>query len=509
VTSTILVVDDRAADRAYLITLLGDRGYRVLEAADGVEGLAATHANRPDLVIADVVMPGIDGYEFVRRLRRDKIIAHTPVMFYTAISHGTKARSLAEACGVDRVLSKPSELKDILAAVQALLGSAGNPFVAAAHPEFEQEHIRLLTNKLFEKGKELEEANASLQASELQYRALFNQNPLPMWIVDESTFMFLAVNDAAVQHYGYSSGEFLNMSVLEIRPPEDVPAVRAEILEGRSKPLKDAGIRRHRTKDGRLIDVAIFAQHTTFEGRQARLTLAEDVTERERAQRKLRESGEQLRELAARLQSVREEERTRVARQLHDELGQALTALRMDCTWIKGKLTGADTNVIDRVQGSIHLVDETILTVRQLAADLRPGILDLGLRAAIEWQAEEFQTRSDIACVVEASSQAGPLSPEQDTEVFRIFQESLTNIARHSGASLVQVTICQAPDGLHLKVEDNGRGITEDEINRRSSLGLLGIRERVSLIGGTFSIQGRPGQGTTLRVDVPPRSAEA
>jgi signal transduction histidine kinase len=267
--------------------------------------------------------------------------------------------------------------------------------------------------------------------------------------------------------------------------------------------LRDAGIWRHLTKEGRLIEAAILAQHTIFDGRPARLVLAEDVTERQRAERKLRESEEQLRELAGRLQAVREEERTRVSRQLHDELGQALTAMKMDCIWITGRLAGADPKLIERARKSIGLVDETILTVRQLASGLRPGILDLGLQAAIEWQADEFQARSDIACVVDASVQAGILSKEQETELFRIFQESLTNIARHAGASLVQVTLRQDAVGFQLEVADNGRGIREEEISRRNSLGLLGMRERVSLIGGTFAIHGSPASGTTVRVYVP------
>lgn len=375
--ATILVVDDQAVNREFLSTLLGYRGYRILEAANGAEGLAATLANRPDLVIADVVMPGIDGYEFVRQIRSDDTIALTRVMFYTAVYHEAKARSLAQACGVTQVLIKPSEPQDILAAVQTLLGSAGQPAGAVGRLEFEQEHKRLLTETLFEKVKELEEAN------------------------------------------------------------------------------------------------------------------------------------EQLRELATRLQSIREEERTRVARRLHDELGQSLTALKMDCAWVVRKLEGADADVIRRAQSSVRLVDDTILMVRQLAADLRPGILDLGLQAAIEWQAEEFQTRSEIACVVDASIQAGFLCPKQEVHLFRIFQESLTNIARHSGASLIQVTLRQDPGVLHFEVKDNGRGISEDEISRRKSLGLLGMRERVSIIGGTFSIQGSPGHGTTIRVDVPLALREA
>ena len=173
--------------------------------------------------------------------------------------------------------------------------------------------------------------------------------------------------------------------------------------------------------------------------------------------------------------------------------------------WVAGRLTDAPALVKERIQASIRLVDETITTVRRLATELRPGILDLGLQAALEWQAEEFQTHSDVACIVDVSADTSQLDATAATEIFRIFQETLTNIARHAGASLVQVRLTEERNELVFEVQDDGRGISEEELLNRKSLGLLGMRERATLIGGRFSIRGMPQKGTVVEVRVPVR----
>jgi signal transduction histidine kinase len=221
-------------------------------------------------------------------------------------------------------------------------------------------------------------------------------------------------------------------------------------------------------------------------------------------QRRLTRSREQLRNLAARLQSIREEERSRMAREVHDVLGQALTGIKMDARWILARLPEAQGAVVSRAKSMSELIDSTIHTVRRIAADLRPGILDnLGLVAAVEWQASEFQTRTGINCRVNNTLRDAAIAAESATAVFRIFQETLTNVARHAQATAVSVDLGEQEGRIVLQVADNGRGIDLAEVTQSKSVGLLGMRERAAILGGDLVISGAPGQGTSVILSVP------
>jgi PAS domain S-box-containing protein len=229
-----------------------------------------------------------------------------------------------------------------------------------------------------------------------------------------------------------------------------------------------------------------------------------DVTQRQQAEAALRTSREQLRDLASHLESVREEERARIAREIHDELGQILTGLRFDLMRLATHLPAEQATVGDDVRAMLGLVDSSIKEVRRIATDLRPRVLDdLGLVAALEWQAQEFQGRTGIPCRFHVDeAELGP-NPKMDTAVFRICQETLTNVARHAAASEVTIRLKEEAGALVLTVADNGRGITDQGLAKRTSLGLFGMRERARLLGGTVSIDGRPGAGTTVAVSIP------
>ncbi len=232
--------------------------------------------------------------------------------------------------------------------------------------------------------------------------------------------------------------------------------------------------------------------------------LEQRQTERDRAEREIRNSREQLRNLSAHLQSVREEERTRMAREIHDELGQGLTALKMDVSWLNRRFLEEDAAFKKKLTSMEEVIDRTIQTVQKLSGELRPGILDdLGLAAAIEWQAEEFQNRTGIECEVSLSPEETVLNREQSTTMFRIFQETLTNVIRHARATKVEVRLEERTGSIVLEVTDNGRGITEAEISDPKSFGLVGMRERVDFIGGEVTIVGFPGKGTRITVTLP------
>ncbi len=237
---------------------------------------------------------------------------------------------------------------------------------------------------------------------------------------------------------------------------------------------------------------------------QSILGISRDLTERKKAEAELQNSQKELRALSARLHSVREEERAKIAREIHDDLGQALTGLKMDSAWVMKNLHPDQTALKNKLQAMGKLIDHTVRSVRRLSTELRPRILDdFGLVAALEWQAQEFENKTGIRCRFRSSLQRPDLDPDRSVAVFRIFQEALTNVARHSGATKVESALRKEKKGYRLTIRDNGRGISEEEISRTKSLGLVGMRERALLFGGELLIQGTPGKGTTVILKIP------
>jgi PAS domain S-box-containing protein len=229
-----------------------------------------------------------------------------------------------------------------------------------------------------------------------------------------------------------------------------------------------------------------------------------DVSQRLQAEEQLRASSAMLRALAAHCECVREEERSRIARDVHDVLGQALTGLKIDLATLARNIGDRVPEVEPRIDAMTRLVGETIDFVRELSAQLRPAVLDdVGLAAAIEWQAHEFQSRTGVVCRLVSSLPDDPLPADVTTALFRTLQEALTNVARHARATFVHIRLEQDDDAVVLTVADNGRGITGREIEDVKSLGLVGMRERSLLLGGQVTIVGQPGNGTTVSARIP------
>jgi len=227
-------------------------------------------------------------------------------------------------------------------------------------------------------------------------------------------------------------------------------------------------------------------------------------SQRQAAVDQLKISREELRSLSLHLQTAIEQERTRIAREIHDILGQELTALKMDLSWLAKRLTHEETLLLGKSKSMAALIDRTIEDVQRISSELRPGILDdLGLTAAIEWQAEEFQRRTGIHCVVKYNREDIALGKGLSTTIFRIFQEALTNVMRHANATEVSVRLEQQNDEITLEVMDNGKGIPQARISDHNSLGLIGIRERVRFWHGQVDITGWPNKGTRVSVRIP------
>jgi PAS domain S-box-containing protein len=255
---------------------------------------------------------------------------------------------------------------------------------------------------------------------------------------------------------------------------------------------------RPRAKDGRVIDTSWANVHLS-DG--TTIGLGRDTTTEKRTEEALHKSHDQLRALAARVQSIREEERTRVAREIHDELGQGLTAIRIQLSSFRQNLPA---EMEQKAADILKLVDESIQAVRRISTELRPAILDaLGLVAAVEWAAGDFAGRTGTKCRLNLPQNDVSTDDERATALFRIFQETMTNVARHANATEVYIQLALEDGHLTLEVHDNGRGASEEELFGGRSLGILGMRERAQLLGGDLTIASSGGAGTTVRIQLP------
>jgi PAS domain S-box-containing protein len=350
---------------------------------------------------------------------------------------------------------------------------------------------------------ERKRAEEALLESEERYRTLFEESRDVIYITTREG-KFIDINKSGLELFAYTKEEMIRLNVQDLYvDPNDWPKFQQEIE--RKGFVGDYEIK-FRRKNGIVIDCLVTAivQRANAGSILGYQGIIRDITERKQAEEQLRSSSEQLRALSAHLQSIREEERTLISREIHDELGQDLTGLKMDLSWLIKRLPKNQELDVKKVESMLKLVDTTIQSVRRISTKLRPGVLDdLGLTAAIEWQAQDFQTRTGIQCEFNPNLREIDLDRDRSTTVFRIFQETLTNVARHASATRVNICLNEEAAGLVLIVEDNGRGIKEREISDPKSLGLLGMRERALIFGGEVTISGAPGKGTTVMLRIP------
>lgn len=258
-------------------------------------------------------------------------------------------------------------------------------------------------------------------------------------------------------------------------------------------------------KSGRWISSAIYPLGPLGEdGGRIYFHTVNDISDRKETEEQLLASREQLRELSQFLESVREEERAKMAREIHDELGQSLTALKFDLSWLSRRFPQEMEQFSERTRSMGELIDGAIQTVNRLSVELRPGVLDdLGLVAALQWQAQDFSKRTDIRTTFTTNSEEISLDRERSTALFRICQEALTNIVRHARATRVTVSVKKTRHRVVLRVGDNGVGIEESQILDPRAFGLVGMRERAGFLGGEVKISGVPGKGTSVVVSIP------
>ena len=368
----ILAIDDNKDNLVSLVALLRNLvpGCELLSALSGLEGIAIAKDESPDVILLDINMPGMDGYEVCRKIKNSNETRHIPIIMLTAVYIDIKSRVKGLEIGADAFLAKPIDEIELVAQVKVML---------------------------------------------------------------------------------------------RIKKTEDILRDEKDLLK----------------------------------------------TDLELSIRELGMSHNEIRNLSIHLESIREDERTGIARELHDELGQSLTALKLDLLWMKKRMSADQKDLIQKTNSMLEIIHDTIGTVRKISSELRPGILDdLGLYAAIEWQANEIKKRSGINYVVNCNNHTihnleNILVENQYTiQVFRIFQEAMTNIVRHSSATKVEVTLQDKDGEFEMSISDNGIGIVPDKLQNSSSFGLLGMRERAYSCGGELNITKNNNGGTTVKLTI-------
>ena len=353
----------------------------------------------------------------------------------------------------------------------------------------------LITHRDITVRKETEEA---LQNSEERYRNLFEMESDTVLMHYWETGQIIDANSAAVRMYGYTKEEFMRMKHLDISAE---PYVTEKAIRNNETMIP---LRLHRKKDGTVFPVEIAVSYFDYLGCKVHVAVIRDITERLQGEERLIELNKKLRALGDHLQKIQEGERLAMARDIHDEIGQNITVLKLDLEWIERRIPGDFHDLHDRVNEMRASVDQLTTRVQRIAADLRPPLLDsMGLSAAIEWYAAEFSKRSGLECYVMLNEDIDPLDPYTATAVMRIVQEGLTNVVRHARATEVSVSLCKRDKKLILEISDNGCGIAEEQITSLEAYGIMGMQERARICHGEMEINGKPGCGTILHLTVP------
>ncbi len=375
--------------------------------------------------------------------------------------------------------------------------------------DIEGKAVRMLgLNRDITEQKNLE---TELRRTTEELDTIFNAIPATVWYKDTKN-RFIRVNKAAADLLGMAVDKINGKTAYDLFPaPEadkfymdDLEVINSgfpkmDIIESVS--MADGDLKWMNTDkipqkddDGNITGIIVISSDIS-ELKKSYKALEEEINHRKRVE-------EQLRNLYLNLQAMREEERANIAREIHDELGQIMTAIKMDLAWLNKKYADHQT-IHEKTLSTLNLIDKTLKSIKKICTELRPGILDhLGLGAALSWQAKEFEDRTGIRCKVEAEEDS-EIDGNRSTALFRIFQEALTNVMRHADATEVTARLKSEASKITLEIKDNGKGISEEEITKSNSFGLLGMRERVYPWRGNVTISGTPTKGTTITVVLP------
>lgn len=347
----------------------------------------------------------------------------------------------------------------------------------------------------------------AVRESEERYRQLVSTSTDAIILVDAETMRFIEVNKACEELYGYSQEEFRNLTPRDISAePEKSEAAMKDIIGGR---LKRIPVRYDKKKDGTKFPVEISASRFALGDRTVLCSVIRDISKRLKVKEELEKRRRDLRKLTARLVTAQEEERKQVSMELHDEFGQALTALQINLAAIKTELpSGSPSDLPEKLEETSTLADELLERSRELSLELRPTLLDdLGLAPTIRWYTDRFTKRLNVNVEVNVDGFEERLPGEIETVIYRVMQEAMTNISRHAEAKNVRVDLEREKSSVMMLVEDDGKGFdveaVADQETPEGKLGLMGMEERVGYLGGSLDIRSTPGKGTTIRVEIP------
>jgi two-component system, NarL family, sensor histidine kinase UhpB len=479
----LLHVEDSADDAELLCTELEAAGYALnykrVESGQAMKNALTTE--HWDVVVTDFNLPSFNAYDALRLLRESE--RDIPLIVVSGFIGEMDAVALMKAGAHDYVM-KDNLVRLAPAITREIEEAALREQRRQAHRTL-AEHRKLLQDILASLGEGL--------------------------LVADKDGRLILMNVEAERLLGWTEAElaarFLHQTIHCLRPdgsplpPEECAFLHFPDQSSACRFDDQVFVR----KDGSRFPVTYVTTPIFERGhRTATVTAFQDITKRKVAERELEESRHRLEELSAYLQQVREEERTRIARELHDELGQALTALKIDLNWLDEKLPVREQKIGDKLASMLDLLNRTVDSVRRISEDLRPGMLDdLGLAAAIEHHAAKFAEQTGIACDLSMNRDHFALDDQVSTTLFRVLQESLTNVARHAGANAVTVRLQELENEMLLIVKDNGRGLPEPSADKKKTYGLLGMHERVKLLGGSLDISSAPGKGTRIEASIP------
>lgn len=446
----ILVVDDGPKNIKLLRAILEPAGYAVCDAADGTTALQLAQAAVPSLILLDLMMPGMDGFAVCRQLKAMESTREIPVIVVTG-RDDVEAESSCFALGAADYMTKPISLPVVLARIKM--------------------HLAL---------------DSQRRSLEGMFRDVMEFAPDAI-ILSDAQDCIMRINRRAERMFGYRREKLIGQPVRMLVPHH--PAVGSSLT-----------CMRH---DGSEFPADI--NHSPLQTPYGEWTMAvvRDVTERHKADLALAQYRQQLRALVAQNEAVREEEHKHLAREVHDELGQILTALRMDLSLLDMRFGAIDPALNAKVVDMKGLLDRAIQGVRNVVANLRPTAIDMGLIPALQNLCTEFAQHAGLECVFQTRLDTLELNETRTVAVFRIVQESLTNTMRYARATRVSVTLGRAGDALGVEVQDNGQGFDLAAVSPAKSFGLLGMRERAIALGGHVDIVSAPGQGVVVALTIP------
>lgn len=474
----ILVIDKDTLDRKAVRQALAAGSthvFDVIEAETGAQGLRMARAEKPDCILLDYHLPDMSGLELLRELEAD--------------------------AGEAPPVIKLSANDDAAVVVEAMRRGARDYVVKDAEGQYLRFLPAVIRRVLAEERLRREKREA-----ESKYRSLVEQIPAITYVAALDAPNTLLYISPQTMLLGFTPEEWLADPGLRLRymHEEDRAAVLEQYERSRlsGEPLRCEY--RMLTRGGKVLWFSDSASVVRDESGE-RLFLQgvmTNITSAKQKEQQLLESRELMRSLARHQVAVREEERGRIARDVHDELGQKLTALQLEVSMLSARYHDDPPELSGKLRALLALIDSTMDSVRSIAADLRPPVLDLGLAPAMEWQVQEFRRRTGIDCELVLGDDDIQLDGERATAVFRMLQEALTNVARHAHASRVEIALALRQGRLHLAIEDNGVGMPAGHPPEKKSLGLLGLRERALMMGGEVDIDSRPGR-TAVRIALP------